>query len=54
MIDLIPSGILGCTLGLPTFFYRNRFASYGEMILRSNLEKVRREVAAMEKILDKN
>ena len=29
-------------------------ASYGEMILRSNLEKVRREVEALEKILDKN
>ena len=29
-------------------------ASYGEMIMRSNLEKVRREVEALEKILDNN
>ena len=36
------------------FFFRNRFASYGPMILRSKLEKVRREVVPLEKILDKN
>ena len=29
-------------------------ASYGEMIMRSNLEKVWREVEASEKILDNN
>ena len=29
-------------------------ASYGEMILKSNLEKLRREVAALEKSLVKN